>query len=131
LRCAANRAPESSRSRGQLAKLRYKYIEELHANEVAILPYYVANLNIEATYVAITRDYEEFPNLCLAGFDRERPPVGIDASQPCLIWRLPRLRLQAEGKDAHGCSEGLGDHLETPCNSMRLSLPKPFYKSLK
>ena len=37
---------------------------ELHANEVAILPYYVANLNIEATYAAITGEYEEFPNLC-------------------------------------------------------------------
>jgi type I restriction-modification system DNA methylase subunit len=36
--------------RGQPAKLRHKYLEELHANEVAILPYYVANLNIEATY---------------------------------------------------------------------------------
>jgi predicted helicase len=31
---------------------------------VAILPYYVANLNIEATYAAITSEYEEFPNLC-------------------------------------------------------------------
>ena len=50
--------------RGQPAKLRYKYLEELHANEVAILPYYVANLNIEATYAAITGEYEEFPNLC-------------------------------------------------------------------
>ena len=37
---------------------------ELHANEVAILPYYVANLNIEATYAAMTGDYEEFPDLC-------------------------------------------------------------------
>jgi predicted helicase len=36
----------------------------LHANEVAILPYYVANLNIEATYAAITSEYEDFPNLC-------------------------------------------------------------------
>jgi len=50
--------------RGQKAKLRHKYLEELHANEVAILPYYVANLNIEATYAAITGDYLEFPNLC-------------------------------------------------------------------
>jgi predicted helicase len=47
-----------------LAKLRHKYLEELHANEVAILPYYVANLNIEATYATVTGDYEEFPNLC-------------------------------------------------------------------
>jgi len=49
--------------RGQPQKLRYKYIEELHSNEVAILPYYVANLNIEATYAAIN-GYEEYPNLC-------------------------------------------------------------------
>ncbi len=50
--------------RGQPQKLAYKYKEELHANEVAILPYYVANLNIEATYAAITGQYAEFPNLC-------------------------------------------------------------------
>ncbi len=49
--------------RGQPQKMRYKYLEELHANEVAILPYYVANLNIEATYAAIN-GYEEYPNLC-------------------------------------------------------------------
>jgi predicted helicase len=50
--------------RGQPAKLAHKYKNELHANEVAILPYYVANLNIEATYAAITGQYDEFPNLC-------------------------------------------------------------------
>src|SRR3990172_1541379 len=50
--------------RGQPAKLKHKYLEELHANDVAILPYYVANLNIEATYAAIAGEYLEFPNLC-------------------------------------------------------------------
>jgi predicted helicase len=50
--------------RGQPKKLEHKYRHELHANEVAILPYYVANLNIESTYAAITGNYEEFPNLC-------------------------------------------------------------------
>ncbi|QQR38817.1 type ISP restriction/modification enzyme [Devosia rhizoryzae] len=50
--------------RGQPEKLAHKYKEELHANEVAILPYYVANLNIEATYAAITGQYAEFPSLC-------------------------------------------------------------------
>ncbi|WP_101102174.1 type ISP restriction/modification enzyme [Macromonas bipunctata] len=50
--------------RGQPKKLAHKYAHELHANEVDILPYYVANLNIEATYAAITGDYTEFPNLC-------------------------------------------------------------------
>ena len=51
--------------RGNREKLRHKYREEIHANEVAILPYYVANLNIEATYQAITREFVEFQNLCL------------------------------------------------------------------
>lgn len=50
--------------RGQPAQLRRKYLTELHCNEVAILPYYVANLNIEATYAALMKEYEEYPNLC-------------------------------------------------------------------
>lgn len=50
--------------RGRTAALKEKYLNELHANEVAILPYYVANLNIEATYATITGDHLSFPNLC-------------------------------------------------------------------
>jgi len=50
--------------RGQQEKLTHKYKEELHANEVAILPYYVANLNIEATYAAVSGQFAEYPNLC-------------------------------------------------------------------
>lgn len=45
-------------------KLKYKYDNELHANEVAILPYYIANLNIEFTYKQKTGEYREFKNLC-------------------------------------------------------------------
>jgi predicted helicase len=50
--------------KGRPEKLAWKYLTELYANEVAILPYYVANLNIEATYAAIVGKYEEFPGLC-------------------------------------------------------------------
>lgn len=50
--------------RGDQKKLAHKYKNELHANEVAILPYYVANLNIEATYAAISGQFAEYPNLC-------------------------------------------------------------------
>lgn len=45
--------------------LKYKYQNEIHANEIAILPYYIANLNIEATYRSLKEEYEEFQNLCL------------------------------------------------------------------
>jgi predicted helicase len=47
-------------------KLKDKYKNELHANEVSILPYYIANLNIEYTYKQKTGEYEEFENLCFA-----------------------------------------------------------------
>lgn len=46
------------------ANLEYKYRHELHANEVEILPYYIANLNIEFTYKQKTGKYMEFENLC-------------------------------------------------------------------
>ena len=42
----------------------YKYNNEIHANEVAILPYYIANLNIEFTFKQKMNYYEEFKNLC-------------------------------------------------------------------
>jgi predicted helicase len=45
-------------------KLEYKYKNELHANEVAILPYYIANLNIEYVYKQKMGQYAEFENLC-------------------------------------------------------------------
>ncbi len=44
--------------------LPYKYKNEIHANEVAILPYYIANLNIEFTFKQKMEYYEEFPNIC-------------------------------------------------------------------
>ena len=45
-------------------RLERKYREEIHANELAILPYYIANLNIEYAYKERTGRYLEFPHLC-------------------------------------------------------------------
>ncbi|WP_242032861.1 N-6 DNA methylase [Oscillatoria sp. FACHB-1406] len=47
------------------SKLEHKYKHEIHCNEVAILPYYIANLNIEFTYQQKMGHYEEFKNICL------------------------------------------------------------------
>jgi predicted helicase len=44
--------------------LDYKFKNEIHANEVAILPYYIANLNIEYTFKQKMEYYAEYPNLC-------------------------------------------------------------------
>ncbi len=45
-------------------QLDLKYENEIHCNEVAILPYYIANLNIEFTYKQKTGKYKEFENIC-------------------------------------------------------------------
>ena len=47
-----------------IERLEHKYRNQIHANEMAILPYYIANLNIEYTYKERTGSYLEFPNLC-------------------------------------------------------------------
>lgn len=46
-------------------QLKHKYQNEIFCNEVGILPYYIANLNIEYTYQQKMGKYEEFQNICL------------------------------------------------------------------
>jgi predicted helicase len=46
------------------AALEYKYLNEIHANEISILPYYIACLNIEQTYYEITQHWKEFKGAC-------------------------------------------------------------------
>lgn len=45
--------------------VKYKYINEIHANEISVLPYYVANLSIEYTYEQLTGKTDHFKNLVL------------------------------------------------------------------
>lgn len=48
----------------QRERLEYKFQNEIHANEVSILPFYIANLNIEYTYKQKMNKYADFPGLC-------------------------------------------------------------------
>jgi len=50
---------------GQRKNLPDKYANEIHCNEIDLLPYYIANLNIEYIYKQIMGEYKEFPNICL------------------------------------------------------------------
>jgi predicted helicase len=45
--------------------LSYKYENELHCNEVMLLPYYIASMNIEHAYFDRTGEYKPFPGICL------------------------------------------------------------------
>ena len=46
--------------------LEHKYDNEIFANELSILSYYIATLNIEYTYYDKMRDYKEFKNIVFA-----------------------------------------------------------------
>jgi len=46
--------------------LRRKYAEDIFANEIMLLPYYIASLNIEHEYYMQTGEYAPFEGLCFA-----------------------------------------------------------------
>ncbi|WP_298128365.1 type ISP restriction/modification enzyme [Ferrovum sp.] len=49
-----------------LEELPYKYQHEIHANEIVLLAYYIAAINIEAVYHSIVGgDYQPFEGICL------------------------------------------------------------------
>lgn len=60
-------------------QLRKKYLSEIHANEILLLAYYIAAVNIEAAYHAAVgaEDYERFPGIILTDtFDlQDRPDL--------------------------------------------------------
>ena len=45
--------------------LKAKYSNELHCNEVLLMPYYIASMNIEHEFYVATNQYQPFDNLCL------------------------------------------------------------------
>ncbi len=70
------------------SRLPHKYAEELHCNEVMLLPYYIASMNIEHAYSEAVGEYRPFEGICLVDtFDMkaqsamfaEKNTVRIDA----------------------------------------------------
>ena len=49
----------------QHSRLSFKYASELHCNEVMLLPYYIASMNIEHEYYEVTGKYAPFSGICL------------------------------------------------------------------
>jgi type I restriction-modification system DNA methylase subunit len=48
------------------SKLKYKYMHDLFCNEITLLPYYIASLNIEHEYYDRMKEYEPFEGVCFA-----------------------------------------------------------------
>ena len=60
-----------------------KYQSELHCNEVMLLPYYIASMNIEHEFYEATGDYQPFEGICLVDTfdlaeDRQLPLFALD-----------------------------------------------------
>jgi predicted helicase len=45
--------------------LKQKYADELHCNEIMLLPYYIASMNIEHAYSEAMQEYRPFSGICL------------------------------------------------------------------
>lgn len=59
------------------ASLKKKFLGELWANEIMLLPYYIAAQNVEHEYFERTGSYEPFPGLCLVDtFELAEPGHG-------------------------------------------------------
>lgn len=82
-------------------QLESKYNSEIHCNEVAILPYYIANLNIEYTYKQKIGQYKEFENICFVDTLDNVSFIRSDTHQlPLGLWdeNMARIRRQNNSK---------------------------------
>ena len=83
-----------------------KYAHELHANEILLLAYYIAAVNIETTYQDLTRGsleeaagYQPFPGLILTDTfqsweDDDRPDLDVFPENNERLDRLKKLDIQ-------------------------------------
>lgn len=81
------------------ADLARKYREEIHANEIVLLAYYIAAINIEATYHDLAGgDYEAFPGICLTDtfqmYEKEDLVSGMMADNSTRRARQKRLPIK-------------------------------------
>ncbi len=69
-----------------------KYRSELHCNEVMLLPYYIASMNIEHEFYAATGAYQPFEGICLVDTfdlaeDRQLPMFVVIGNPPYNAWQ--------------------------------------------
>ncbi len=73
--------------------LEYKFENEIHANEVSILPYYIANLNIEYSFQQKTGKYIPFRNICFVDTLDNINSLNYNSKQ-ILLWDLSQENAQ-------------------------------------
>jgi hypothetical protein len=84
--------------------LPHKYAHELHCNEVMLLPYYVASMNIEHEYLETTGKYRPFEGICLVDTFRL-------AEEQHWWWRAGRTRRNQRRKQRAHSEPAATTHL--------------------
>lgn len=72
--------------------LSHKYEHELHCNEVMLLPYYIASMNIEHQYFEQTGEYKPFEGICLVDTFSDQKAQQLSLFTPQNTARVERQR---------------------------------------
>jgi hypothetical protein len=78
--------------------LPHKYAEELHCNEIMLLPYYIASMNIERAYMERANEYKPFEGICLVDtFELAEAPQAtlFSAENSRRVTNQKRVRIEA------------------------------------
>ncbi|PSF34506.1 hypothetical protein C7H19_18940 [Aphanothece hegewaldii CCALA 016] len=76
----------------QKSALPNKYEHELHCNEVMLLPYYIASMNIEHEYFEQTGSYQPFEGICLVDTFEDQNIQQLDLFSPDNMKRVDQQR---------------------------------------
>lgn len=76
----------------QKSALPYKYEHELHCNEVMLLPYYIASMNIEHEYFEQAGEYKSFEGICLVDTFEDQAVQQLDLFSPANMKRVEKQR---------------------------------------
>jgi len=72
--------------------LPHKYDHELHCNEVMLLPYYIASMNIEHEYLQATGSYKPFEGICMVDTFSDQQVQQLSLFTPENTARVKRQR---------------------------------------
>ncbi|MDF0555391.1 N-6 DNA methylase [Kamptonema sp. UHCC 0994] len=76
----------------QKSALPYKFEHELHCNEVMLLPYYIASMNIEHEYFEQAGEYKSFEGICLVDTFEDQAIQQLNLFSPENMKRVERQR---------------------------------------
>ena len=72
--------------------LEHKYTHELHCNEIMLLPYYIASMNIEHEFYEAMRTYQAFEGICLLDTFEQAEGRQLRMFAPELTQRVQKQR---------------------------------------